>query len=122
MEQVGKLFGAALRKLKKPEAPLAWLVGAWPALVGKDLAARTRPAGFGAGRLEIATDGKDWQAQLESMSEAFCERINKEWGGTLVREVRFVRAQGPGKRPPREADNEHTPFVRTRSGKSKKAS
>ena len=45
------------------------------------------------------------------MKAEFCARINQAWGGTLVREIKFVSKPGP-KRVSRELDNEHTPFVR----------
>ncbi len=121
MERAGKILGAAVRQLKRPEAPLAWLEAAWPSIVGSKLASHVRPVSFIKGTLEIAADAKDWQAQLGSMADEFCERINRAWGDRLVHGVKFVRAKSPGKRPPKEADNEHTPFVRTRSNRTKKA-
>jgi predicted nucleic acid-binding Zn ribbon protein len=121
MEKAGKILGAAVRQLKRPEAPMAWLEAAWPSIVGNKLAAHAHPVRLIGGILEVAADAKDWQAQLGSMGDAFCERINRAWGASLVHEVKFVQARGPGKRPPKEADNEHTPFVRTRSNRTQKA-
>ncbi len=123
MERAGEFLGRALRRLEHPEAALAWLVAAWPAIVGEPLAARTRPVRCDAGCLEIATDGKAWQKQLEELQREFCARINQAWGGKIVREVKFVakthalRAQsnsaGPGPQHlSHELDNEYTPFVR----------
>jgi predicted nucleic acid-binding Zn ribbon protein len=106
--------------MKRPEATLAWLVGSWPKIVGKTLAAHTRPLQCQAGQLRIAADGKGWTSQLEEMSNEFCARINQAWGSKLIREVKFVPAPrsaagkpGP-KRIPREADNEYLPFIRSR--------
>lgn len=114
MEKAGEFLGRALRRLERPEAALAWLTSAWPRVVGKALAAHTRPVRCEAGCLEIAADGKAWQNQLERMSREFCGRVNQEWGGHLVREVKFVPANPGPRRLPREIDNEHTPFVRRR--------
>ena len=125
MQKAGDLLGGAVRKMKRPEATIAWLASAWPTIVGKMLAAHTRPLRCENGRLEIAADRKDWKSQLEPMTQEFCTRINQAWGGKLVKEVKFVAtprtaskagADGkPGlKRATRESDNEHLPFIRRR--------
>jgi len=120
MQRAGDVLGVAMRKMKRPEATLAWLVSSWPKIVGKTLAVHTRPLHCHDGRLEIAADGKGWKSQLEEMGSDFCARINQAWGGKLIHEVRFVPSPrsstgkpGP-KRIPREADNEHLPFIRNR--------
>jgi predicted nucleic acid-binding Zn ribbon protein len=124
MQKAGDLLGGAVRRMKRPEATIAWLASAWPTIVGKMLAAHTRPLRCENGRLEIAADRKDWKSQLEPMREEFCARINQAWGGKLVKEVKFVatprtvsKADGPKpslKRATRESDNEHLPFIRRR--------
>jgi predicted nucleic acid-binding Zn ribbon protein len=126
MQKAGDLLGGAVKRLKRSEAALAWLTSAWPTIVGKTLAARTRPLRCEAGRLEIGADGRDWKSQLEPMTRDFCARINQAWGGKLVTEVKFITtprkstksAQDDGKPGPkralREADNEHIPFIRRR--------
>jgi predicted nucleic acid-binding Zn ribbon protein len=123
MQKVGVLLGGAVRQMKKPEATIAWVASAWPTIVGKMLAAHTRPLRCEDGGLEIGADHKDWKSQLEPMKSEFCERINQAWGGKLVREVKFVATpksfekatdgSKPGpKRAMREMDNEHLPFIR----------
>jgi predicted nucleic acid-binding Zn ribbon protein len=111
MERAGNFLGRTLRRLETPEAALAWLSSAWPQIVGKALAARTRPVRCENGRLEIAAEGKAWKKQLESMKREFCARINQAWGGTLIREVKFTAKPGPA-RLSRELDNDHKPFIR----------
>jgi len=115
MERAGNFLGRTLRRLERPEAALAWLSSTWPTIVGKALAARTRPIRCENGRLEIATDGKAWQKQLESMKREFCARINEAWGGSLIREVKFSAGKPGPRRVSRELDNEHTPFIRRRN-------
>jgi len=125
MERASDILGKVLRRLDRPEAALAWLSGSWPSIVGPALASHTRPLRCSAGCLELAAEGKAWLQQLEPMRRELCGRINQAWGGNLVREVKFVAAPrgfcapdgstGPGpKRLPREADNEHIPFIRRR--------
>jgi predicted nucleic acid-binding Zn ribbon protein len=116
MERAGEFLGKVVRKLERPEASLAWLAGSWATVVGKTLAAHTKPVRYQSGCLEIAADGKGWKKQLESMKQEFRARVNQAWGGNLVREIKFVAAKPGPKRVPRELDNEHTPFVRRRKG------
>jgi predicted nucleic acid-binding Zn ribbon protein len=111
MHKAGQVLGGALRRLHRPEAALAWLESTWPKIVGKALAARTRPLRCTGGCLEIAADNKAWRKQLEDMKREFCARINEAWGGHLIREVKFVAKPGP-KHISHELNNEHTPFIR----------
>jgi predicted nucleic acid-binding Zn ribbon protein len=114
MERAGKLLGRVVRRLERPEAAFAWLTGTWPSIVGKHLAAHTRPSLFQASCLEVAADTKAWKQQLDAVKREFCDRVNCAWGGNLVREVKFVAARPGPKRIPHEVDNDHTPFIRRR--------
>jgi predicted nucleic acid-binding Zn ribbon protein len=113
MERAGNFLGGMLRQMKRPEAAVAWLRGVWPTVVGVTVAAHTRPVRCAAGCLEVATDGMPWQIQFETMSVEFCAQINRNWGGNLVREIRFVPAMKP-RYISHEFNNDHTPFVRRR--------
>lgn len=115
MDHAGEILGRVVRKMNRPEAALAWLRSSWTVIVGKTLAAHTHPIRCQNGSLEIAADGKGWRKQLDGMKTEFCARINQAWGGSLVREIKFLSKPGP-KRVAREFDNEHTPFVRKRRG------
>src|SRR6202453_2399885 len=112
MDRAGKLLGGVLRRLDRPEAALAWLASAWPKVVGKILAAHTKPIRCEAGRLEIVADGKAWQKQLESMKKEFCERGNQAWGGNLGPRVNFI-AKPLRQRVELGMDNEHMAFIRS---------
>lgn len=114
MERAGDFLGKVVRRLGRPEAALAWLQTAWPTVVGHALAAHTRPVRCDAHCLELTADGPAWRNQLEHVKAELCARINQAWGATLVREVRFVVAKPGPCKIPREADNEHTPFIRRR--------
>jgi hypothetical protein len=127
MERAGDFLGRLLGSLEQPGAGLAWLSSTWPTIVGKSLAAHTRPVRCGKSCLELSADGKAWQQQVETMQRELCDRINQAWGGFLVREVKFVPHtrvidpsgnQGVSRpRPGRvcyELDNEHLPFIRRR--------
>ena len=123
MERAGVLLGKALRRLDCPEAAFAWLKSTWPTIVGRTLAAHTRPVRCDHNCLELSVDGKAWQQQVENMRLALCARINQSWGANLVSTVKCVPAkhgpfgasgrEGPGS-VSRETDNEFTPFIRRR--------
>jgi predicted nucleic acid-binding Zn ribbon protein len=122
MERAGRLLGGALRRLRRPEAGIAWLASAWPEIVGENLAAHTRPVRCESGYLEITADAQEWATHLRGMQREFCAHINCEWGGDLVRDIAFVSPQRAteaagataSRRLPRELDNHHTPFLRRR--------
>lgn len=114
MERAGNFLGGMLRQIKKPEAVVAWLSSVWPSIVGKTLAAHTHPIRCQAGRLEVAADNKAWQKQLEQMKSEFCAQVNKAWGSTLIREVKFAASKPGPRKLSREMDNEHIPFIRRR--------
>ena len=46
------------------------------------------------------------------MKPEFCAQVNKAWGGTLVREVKFAKPVAA--RISHEFNNEHIPFIRLR--------
>ena len=96
---------------------MGWLAAAWPAIVGAQLGERTRPQKLADGVLEVSVKGKDWRTQLETVATEFASRVNKAWGGSLVRQVQFAVARPNGPRIPRSLDGEHTPFVRSREGR-----
>jgi predicted nucleic acid-binding Zn ribbon protein len=122
MQRASRVLGSALRRLRRPEAGIAWLSATWPQVVGKTLASHTRPVRCESGHLEITADGKEWARQLQSMEREFCAQINCAWGGDLVRDLTLVEPhREPGAAEPsgrshqsRALDNQHTPFVRRR--------
>jgi predicted nucleic acid-binding Zn ribbon protein len=116
MERARDMVERVVRQIQRPEAALAWLTSSWTTIVGKTLAAHTRPVRCQGGYLEVAADGKVWRKQLESMKHEFCARINQAWGGNLLREITFIAAKPGLKRVQHELDNEHTQFFRKRKG------
>lgn len=114
VDKAGDFLGRAVKRIDRPEAALAWLTASWQKVVGKALAAHTRPLRCENGRLDISADSRAWQKQIEGMKREFCARINEAWGGILIREVKFLAAKPGPKRSSREMDNEHTPFIRRR--------
>ena len=114
MEKAADILGAAMRRMQQPEAILAWLAGTWTTIVGDQLASHTRPVALSGGMLQIRTNGVEWQRQLEPMSQQFCEKINRAWGGGLVHKLSFTAVSPAPGVVPKAEDNRHTPFVRRR--------
>ena len=108
MHRAGEILRGALRRLRRPEQPLDWLVAVWPLVVGKRLAECTRPLACAAGVLEIGVAGAAWREQLAEMTDSLRAQINRWWGGELVRQVKLVPvpaspAGGPATLPPAKA-------------------
>ena len=114
MDRAGDLLARLIRRFDRPEATLAWLSGVWPSIAGRALAAHTEPTRCENGTLEVAADARAWQQQIEGMKRELRDRVNRAWGGNLVREVQFVAAKPGPKQVSRELDNAHAPFVRRR--------
>ncbi|MFZ0634599.1 MAG: DUF721 domain-containing protein [Candidatus Acidiferrales bacterium] len=114
MKRLGEILAPALRRTAARQSPFKWLAGTWPAIVGRRLAAHTRPSKLAEGVLDVAVNGRDWRNELEGVSVEFCSRVNEAWGGALVREIRFWVDRIGTPRLPHELDNEHMPFVRSR--------
>lgn len=112
MERAGEFLGAALRRMKDPEAARTWLKATWPKLVGAGMAAHIRPTAYAKGVLRIEADSREWQKQAELMNQEICERVNRSWGSHLVHEIHVEPPQRAGRRLAYEVDNNHIPFIR----------
>lgn len=86
------------------------VIGRWPAIVGSDVAAHTKPITFQDGELVVAADSTAWATNLRLMVSTLMARIEAEVGPDVVGEIRVVgpgapswvrgqrRVQGPGPR------------------------
>ena len=114
MEKADELLGAALKRMRDPDAPLVWLQARWGSLLGGTFAAHVRPVAFVRGVLRLVADSPEWMAQAEAAEQQVLDRINRAWRGLLVREVRIDLASREG-RLAYEVDNNHLPFLRKRA-------
>jgi predicted nucleic acid-binding Zn ribbon protein len=74
--------------------------GNWPAVVGPQLAAHTRPESCGDGELTVVADSDAWATQLRLLAPKLLSRLAEELGAGVVRHIR-VRGPSRRKRPPR---------------------
>jgi len=115
MKRIGEFLAPALRRTVARQSPFTWLTEAWPAIVGRRLAAHTQPSRLSGGVLDVAVKNKSWRNELEDMTGEFRTRINSAWSGDLDREIHFSAANN-GPRLRHEFDNDYTPFVRGKRG------
>ncbi|HET9887594.1 MAG TPA: DUF721 domain-containing protein [bacterium] len=74
---------------------------AWPQIVGRPLAERTRPLRLAAGRLFVAAPGSALRQELVFHKAMIMQRLNQFSGMVAVREIVFL-----------EGDEEHHPGER----------
>jgi hypothetical protein len=73
---------------------------AWPAAVGKKIAAHTRPGRMVRTRLIVEVEDKLWQRQLFALSGQILSNLAKQLGRGIVEEVEF-RIMPPRREPER---------------------
>lgn len=114
MKAASDILKTALRNLNDPEAAPAWLAANWAVLAGELVAAHARPIGLHEGVFRIQVDSSVWRRQVAAMEKTICHRVNRAWGGALIRRVRVEEKPSQHSKLSYAEDNRHTPFVRKR--------
>ena len=99
MERASRLLG----KLPFPSdsiQPEELVCAAWPAAVGKKIAAHTRASRMVRSSLVVEVEDAVWQRQLFTLGRHILARLNGCLGGPLVDEVQF-RIVPPRREPQR---------------------
>jgi len=78
-------------------AAMGSVFGRWEQIVGRDLAAHTRPDSFADGELAVTADSTAWATQVRLLAPVLIQRLNTELGDGTVRRV---KVRGPV--PPRQ--------------------
>jgi predicted nucleic acid-binding Zn ribbon protein len=78
-------------------AAIGSVFGRWAEIVGRDLAAHTRPDSFADGELAVTADSTAWATQVRLLAPVLVKRLNAELGDGSVRRV---KVRGPA--PPRQ--------------------
>ena len=81
----------------QPQAAMGSVFGRWAEIVGRDLAAHTRPDSFADGELAVIADSTAWATQVRLLASVLVARLNTELGQGAVRRV---KVRGPA--PPRQ--------------------
>jgi predicted nucleic acid-binding Zn ribbon protein len=79
------------------QAAMGSVFGRWAEIVGRDLAAHTRPDSFADGELAVTADSTAWATQVRLLAPMLVKRLNTELGDGSVRRV---KVRGPA--PPRQ--------------------
>lgn len=99
MERAGRLISKLKGKTTLTEGELA--LAAWPAVIGKRLAARTRAVEWRAGLLVVEVEDALWQRNLHGLRGQILENFTKTLGSAAPRELEF--RIGIPRRPPQRA-------------------
>jgi predicted nucleic acid-binding Zn ribbon protein len=78
----------------------------WETVVGKTLAAKSKPDRFEKGTLYVAVQSPEWAQELRLRKDVVIQRLNEIAKETLFRDVRFgVRQFCPSEADPNEHSN-----------------
>ena len=89
-QELGGLLGDLVRARGwEEQVRVARLHEAWPAIVGEQLATRSRPGRLRGGILQVVVEAPRWATQLQYMTDQLAGRVVAETG-LPVREVRVV--------------------------------
>ncbi len=67
----------------------------WSAIVGRDIAAHSKPEAFTDGRLVVRADSTAWATQLTLLASSLVRRLNDELGDETVRVIEVQGPRGP---------------------------
>lgn len=89
-EEIGGVLGDVVRARGwEQQLRAARLHDSWPAIVGEQLAGRSRPGRLQGGVLQVVVEAPRWATQLQYMTDQLVGRVVAETG-IQVREVRIV--------------------------------
>jgi len=88
MERAGRLIGK-LRLSSKVASPEEMARAAWPAAVGKRLAARTGRVSLYGATMVVEVEDAVWQSQLSTLSSQILGKIEKLLGSGAVLKLEF---------------------------------
>ena len=104
MHRVAELLPEVYRKLAREAVDEeALLLALWPVVVGKKVAARTRPVRLFRDTLVVEVVAQDWRTQLSRMTADIVDRLNTATGKVVVRDLQFRVAGQQKLRPPQSA-------------------
>jgi predicted nucleic acid-binding Zn ribbon protein len=95
-----KPLGAALHRLVESrgwgtEISVHVLLGRWPALVGPELAAHSRPEGYKDTVLTVRTESTAWASQVRLLAPNLVAKLNQQLGDGTVTRVNVLGPDAP---------------------------
>jgi len=79
----------------RQQAAMGAVFGNWPEIVGREVAAHTRPESFDDGELTVTADSDAWATQVRYLAPKVLARLAEELGAGTVR---HLRVYGPSRR------------------------
>jgi predicted nucleic acid-binding Zn ribbon protein len=79
-------------------AAMGSVFGRWAEIVGRDLAAHTRPDSFADGELAVTADSTIWAAQVRLLAPQLVRTVNAELGEGVVLRVKVRGPSSPRRR------------------------
>jgi hypothetical protein len=109
MERVAKLLAGS--RVADGVTPEQIAMAAWPAAVGKKIAAKTQPVSVVRGKLIVSVEDFVWQSQLWPLRSQILKNLEKLTGPNIVTDLEFrlnTARRGPVREyiPVRAADDE----------------
>jgi predicted nucleic acid-binding Zn ribbon protein len=97
-QRLGQAIGGLLDQHGwQQRAAIGSVFGRWAEIVGRELAAHTRPDSFADGELAVTADSTTWATQVRLLAPELVRRLAAELGDGTVRRV---KVRGP--EPPRQ--------------------
>ena len=78
----------------RQQAAIGAVFGNWPEIVGREVAAHTRPESFDDGELTVTADSDAWATQVRYLAPKVLARLAEELGAGTVRRI---RVHGPSR-------------------------
>ncbi len=98
-QRLGQAIGGLLDQHGwQQRAAIGSVFGRWAEIVGRDLAAHTRPDAFADGELAVTADSTAWATQVRLLAPQLVRRLNAELGDGTVRRVKVRGPQAPRQR------------------------
>jgi hypothetical protein len=101
LSRAGRILDEVVRQLEfreRLEEHRVWVV--WAEVVGKILAARSRPTRIDRGRLFVRVSGAAWMQEFQYLKDEIRRRLNERLGAPVVDDLHFVLGRVvPPKRP-----------------------
>jgi len=95
VEALSGALSRVIRGLGLEEGVSGWrAVREWPALVGPEIARRSRAVGFRDGVLHVEVEGSAWMQELGFLKRDLVRTIQQRLGSASVRDIRFVVPRG----------------------------
>ena len=91
MESLSTFLPGFLRRIASDNGiALIFLQELWPQIVGKEMAAHSRPLSLGKKTLLISVPSEVWQNELTELTSTLLGNINNYWQLSLVERITFT--------------------------------